>query len=44
MRPQAPSALKVMRSLAGELFPQWHEHFALVCGKPWGRPSHAEHS
>ncbi|MFG1304705.1 ParA family protein [Xanthobacter autotrophicus] len=40
----APAAIEIMRSLAGELCPQWREQFALVSGKPWGRPSHAERS
>jgi chromosome partitioning related protein ParA len=30
----APAALETMRALAGELFPTWHERFALVTGKP----------
>ncbi|MCH8857750.1 MAG: ParA family protein [Proteobacteria bacterium] len=30
----APTALQTMRALAGELFPQWRERFALVTGRP----------
>jgi chromosome partitioning related protein ParA len=30
----APAALETMRALAGELFPQWQERFALVSGRP----------
>ncbi|MCE4552595.1 ParA family protein, partial [Xanthomonas hortorum pv. vitians] len=30
----APAALETMQSLAGELFPNWRERFALVKGKP----------
>lgn len=29
----APAALDTMRALAGELFPAWHERFALVTGR-----------
>ena len=29
----APAALDTMRALAGELFPAWREHFALVTGR-----------
>lgn len=34
----APAAIEVMRSLAGELFPQWQAQLSLVTGKP-GRES-----
>ncbi len=30
----APAALDTMRALAGELFPQWQDRFALVSGRP----------
>ncbi|RCW67937.1 ParA family protein [Pseudorhodoferax soli] len=40
----APAALDTMRALAGELFPQWQDRFALVSGRPprsiaTGRPN-----
>ncbi|MEN1743216.1 ParA family protein, partial [Pseudomonas aeruginosa] len=30
----APAALDTMRTLAGELFPQWQDRFARVSGRP----------
>ena len=30
----APAALDTMLALAGELFPEWRERFALVTGRP----------
>jgi chromosome partitioning related protein ParA len=33
----APAALETMRSLAGELFPQWRERFERVIGRPDAR-------
>src|SRR5690606_24119457 len=30
----APAAIETVRSLAGELFPQWQAQFAQVCGRP----------
>jgi chromosome partitioning related protein ParA len=30
----APAALDTMQALAGELFPEWRERFALVTGRP----------
>lgn len=40
----APAALEIVRGLATELCPQWHERFALVNGKIGGRHSHVEPS
>ncbi|CAI2479819.1 Sporulation initiation inhibitor protein soj [Serratia ficaria] len=40
----APAALEIIRDLATELCPQWHEHFSLVTGKIGGRYSYVERS
>ncbi|WP_413730214.1 ParA family protein [Sodalis sp. RH22] len=44
----APAALETMRALACELFPHWHDRFALVTGRvrtrmTTGGPVHVEH-
>lgn len=38
----APAALEIVREMADELFPQWHDHFARVTGKQGGRQPHVE--
>jgi chromosome partitioning related protein ParA len=38
----APAALDIVRALATELCPQWHEHFGMVTGKIGRRHSYVE--